>query len=160
MQAANVLEALQQGILICDRFARIVYFNEAYGAFIGQTLGDVKGRPVTDFRAHALAPSVIESGEPVEGVVRREKNQTYYASVYPIVEGDMVRGSISIVTSLAQHKLKAEHTRLTLDARVRQFEKREIEAEISFYGGGVEGKRQAAQALGISLATLYNKMKE
>ncbi len=160
MQASTIFQSLQQGILICDRGARIVYFNEAYGDFIGQPLAEVKGRRITDFRAHALAPSVIDSGEPVEGVIRREGNQTYYASVYPIVEGDAVRGSISVVTSLAQHRLKTEHTGLSLDARVREFEKREIEAEISWYGGGVAGKKKAARALGISLATLYNKIKE
>lgn len=160
MQAANIFQSLQQGILICDRSARIVYFNEAYGDFIGQELKAVKGKPVTDYRAHALVPSVLRSGTPVEGEIRREGSQVYYASVYPIVEDDVIRGSISIVTTLAQHKLKAGHTGLTLDERVRQFEKREIEAEVSFYGGGVEGKKQAAKALGISLATLYNKLKE
>lgn len=160
MQAANIFQSLQQGILICDRFARILYFNEAYGTFIRHSLEEVKGKPITDYRAHALVPSVIQSGKPVEGEIRREGNQVYYASVYPIVESDVIRGSISIVTTLAQHKLKAEHIGLALDERVRQFEKREIEAEIAFYGGGVEGKKQAAKALGISLATLYNKLKE
>lgn len=160
MQAANIFQSLQQGILICDRFARILYFNEAYAAFIGQELEEVKGKPVTDYRVHALVPEVIRSGRPVEGEIRREGSQVYYASVYPIVEQERVRGSISIVTTLTQHKLKSDHTGLTLDERVRQFEKREIEAEISYYGGGVAGKRRAAQALGISLATLYNKLKE
>ena len=38
-------------------------------------------------------------------------------------------------------------------------EAREIAKAINTYGGGLEGKKKAAEALGISLASLYNKMK-
>ena len=43
---------------------------------------------------------------------------------------------------------------------VRQAELAEIEKALSIYGHDVEGKTKAAEALGISLATLYNKMKQ
>lgn len=59
----------------------------------------------------------------------------------------MIRGSISIVTTLAQYKLKAEHLALTLDERVRQFEKREIEVEVSYYGGGVAGNKESGKGI-------------
>lgn len=160
MHTKSVLQSLRQGILICDSQARILYFNESYGEFIGQKLEEVKGKPITDYRKHALAPEVIESGRLVEGVIRREGNQDYFASVYPIVEGNRISGSISIVTTLAAHQLKISRKNQTLEERVRQFEKQEIQAEISYYGQGLEGKKKAAKALGISLATLYNKLKE
>lgn len=47
-----------------------------------------------------------------------------------------------------------------LEEVVRQAELKEIRKALSIYGDNVEGKRAAADALGISLATLYNKLKE
>lgn len=62
--------------------------------------------------------------------------------------------------SLSQGVLKTSHSNLTLEERVRRFEREEIKAEIALHGEDVEGKRAAAKALGISLASLYNKLKE
>ena len=150
MQVHSVLESLQQGILICDQHSRIVFFNQVYGDFIGVPLETAKGHKITEYRKSAIAPEVIESGIPVEGMVRREGAQEYFASVYPIWEENHIRGSISIVTK----------AHMTLEERVRRFERQEIQNTLLLYGQDMEGKRKAAKELGISLATLYNKMKE
>ncbi|HHY14191.1 MAG TPA: sigma 54-interacting transcriptional regulator [Thermoanaerobacterales bacterium] len=47
----------------------------------------------------------------------------------------------------------------TLSERIKMFEKNEILKQIEYYGNDVEGKKKAAEALGISLASLYNKLK-
>ena len=86
MQVHSVLESLQQGILICDQHSRIVFFNQVYSDFIGVPLETAKGHKITDYRKSAIAPEVIWSGIPVEGMVRREGTQEYFASVYPIWE--------------------------------------------------------------------------
>lgn len=44
--------------------------------------------------------------------------------------------------------------------RLRDLERREIRKAISIYGNDLEGKEQAARALGIGIATLYRKIKE
>ena len=149
MQVHSVLESLQQGILICDQHSRIVFFNQVYSDFIGVPLETAKGHKITDYRKSAIAPEVIWSGIPVEGMVRREGTQEYFASVYPIWEEHQIRGSISIVTSLVQ-----------FEKRVRRFERQEIQNTLLLYGRDMEGKQKAAKELGISLATLYNKIKE
>ncbi|WP_160685941.1 sigma 54-interacting transcriptional regulator [Clostridium sp. C2-6-12] len=41
---------------------------------------------------------------------------------------------------------------------VKEFEEKEINKVIDIYGNTLEGKKKAAEALGISLASLYNKM--
>ncbi|SHI54781.1 Transcriptional regulator containing PAS, AAA-type ATPase, and DNA-binding Fis domains [Dethiosulfatibacter aminovorans DSM 17477] len=46
-----------------------------------------------------------------------------------------------------------------LDSIIRMTEKRHIGQAIEIFGDSVEGKKKAAEALGISLASLYNKMK-
>jgi len=47
----------------------------------------------------------------------------------------------------------------TLKERVMEFEREEIEHAIEIYGDTLEGKRKAAEVLGISLANLYKKLK-
>lgn len=160
MHARTILQSLQQGILICNRNARIIYFNDAYGEFIGKRLEEVQGEEITKYRKHAMVPQVIQSQIPIEGIVRTEGNQEYFASVYPIMEGDIPNGTISIVTTLAQYQLKVKQKTEKLAERVRKFEREEILAEVAYCGGGVDGKKRAAAQLGISLATLYNKIKE
>ena len=54
---------------------------------------------------------------------------------------------------------KAENSRYKLNDIIREVEKKEIIKRIEFYGDTIEGKRKAANSLGISLATLYNKLK-
>lgn len=49
------------------------------------------------------------------------------------------------------------NVKLLKDA-VREFEEKEINKVIDIYGNTLEGKKKAAEALGISLASLYNKM--
>ena len=72
MQVHSVLESLQQGILICDQHSRIVFFNQVYSDFIGVPLETAKGHKITEYRKSAIAPEVIWSGIPVEGMVRSE----------------------------------------------------------------------------------------
>ena len=126
MQVHSVLESLQQGILICDQHSRIVFFNQVYSDFIGVPLETAKGHKITDYRKSAIAPEVIWSGIPVEGMVRREGTQEYFASVYPIREEHHIRGSISIVTSLVQFEKRESEAHMTLEERVRRFERQEI----------------------------------
>ena len=77
MQVHSILESLQQGILICDQHSRIVFFNQVYSDFIGVPLEIAKGHKITEYRKSAIAPEVIWSGIPVEGMVRREGMQEY-----------------------------------------------------------------------------------
>ncbi len=46
----------------------------------------------------------------------------------------------------------------TLAERVRKYERQQIMSALEQFGNTLEGKRKAAKALGISLATLYNKI--
>ena len=53
-----------------------------------------------------------------------------------------------------------ERDTTSLHERVRRFEIEEIKKALEFHGSDMNGKRAAAQELGISLASLYSKLKE
>lgn len=84
----------------------------------------------------------------------RELRNVLEASVYLSADGFI------IPDSLPEHilrRLEGEQ-RLTLSQRVRAFEHTEIQKLLQRYGDTLEGKKRAAAELGISLATLYNKL--
>ncbi len=58
-----------------------------------------------------------------------------------------------------QNSLKTESTIEKLSDRIKEFEKQEIIKALEIFGKDMEGKKRSAEALGISLASLYNKLK-
>ncbi len=157
LNTKSIFQSIQQGLLICDKDGKILYFNKAYADFIGYRLEDVVGQPIELIRSGSVVPNVIKSGNAWENIFRTEDSQDYYANVYPIIDGEVVSGTISIVTTIDQEVLKMKPER-TLKERVRDFEKKEIEEMLFVYGYDMEGKETVAKKLGISLATLYNKL--
>lgn len=93
-------ESAQQGILICDADGCIYDFNSCYADFIGRTLDEVRGMRITKLRPGSLIPKVLKTGKPVEGGFRKEKNEEYFANIYPVTENGRIEGTISIVTFL------------------------------------------------------------
>lgn len=84
----------------------------------------------------------------------RELRNVLEASVYLSADGFITPDS------LPEHILRRSEgeQRLTLNQRVRAFEHAEIQKLLQWYGDTLEGKKRAAAELGISLATLYNKL--
>ena len=84
----------------------------------------------------------------------RELRNVLEASVYLSADGFITPDS------LPEHILRRSEgeQRLTLNQRVRAFEHAEIQKLLQRYGDTLEGKKRVAAELGISLATLYNKL--
>lgn len=159
MKANSIFNAIRHGILICDTQGYIVFFNRVYGEFIGRTLQAVKNLPITDIRPGSHVPEVLKFRRPVENILRNENGQEYFASIYPLVENDIFQGTISLVTTIGQIEEHVSKDTRTLYERTREFEKQEILRTVALYGNTLEGKKMAAETLGISLASLYNKLK-
>ena len=158
MTPEHIFQSIRQGILICDRQSKIVYFNEAYGNFIGKRLTDVKGLPIRQLRLGSQIPRVLDSGRPLECVLRHENGSSYFANIYPIMEGEQINGAISIVTTLSDASKIEEKDCRSLKERTRQFEQQQIQKLLAIYGEDTAGKRKVAEILDISLASLYNKL--
>ncbi len=159
MKANSIFNAIRHGILICDAQSSIVFFNRVYGEFIGRELQDVKNLPITDVRPGSRVPEVLKFRRPIENLLRNENGQEYFASIYPLLENDTVQGTISLVTTIGQIEEHVSKDTRTLYERTCEFEKQEILRAVALYGNTLEGKKRAAEALGISLASLYNKLK-
>lgn len=84
----------------------------------------------------------------------RELRNVLEASVYLSPDGfitpDSLPGHI--------RRRPDQEQRLPLSQRVRSFERAEIQKLLQRYGDTLEGKKKTAAELGISLATLYNKL--
>lgn len=86
----------------------------------------------------------------------RELRNALEASVYLSDNGCITRDSLP--AHILLHS--GETDSLPLSQRVRNFERQEISKLLLRYGSTLEGKKKAAAELGISLATLYNKLAE
>lgn len=158
MKAKSALQSLRQGIVICDAEGCVVYVNAAYAEFTGIRPEKICGKRIRDVRVGSLVPKVLRTGEAIEGVYKSDGERSYFASVYPIYEAGEKKGTVSIVTTLEQSRARKRPGGGTLKERVREFERQEIRRTLLLYDDNLEGKKQAAEALGISLSTLYSKM--
>lgn len=158
MKAKSALQSLRQGIVICDAKGCVVYVNAAYAEFTGIRPEKIRGKRIRDVRVGSLVPKVLRTGEAIEGVYKSDGERSYFASVYPIYEAGEKKGTVSIVTTLEQSRARRRPGGGTLKERVREFERQEIRRMLLLYDDNLEGKKQAAEALGISLSTLYSKM--
>ncbi len=158
MKAKSALQSLRQGIVICDAKGCVVYVNAAYAEFTGIRPEKIRGKRIRDVSVGSLVPKVLRTGEAIEGVYKSDGERSYFASVYPIHEAGEKKGTVSIVTTLEQSRARKRPGGGTLKERVREFERQEIRRTLLLYDDNLEGKKQAAEALGISLSTLYSKM--
>lgn len=158
MKAKSALQSLRQGIVICDAKGCVVYVNAAYAEFTGIRPEKIRGKRIRDVSVGSLVPKVLRTGEAIEGVYKSDGERSYFASVYPIHEAGEKKGTVSIVTTLEQSRARKRPGGGTLKERVREFERQEIRRTLLLYDDNLEGKKQAAEALGISLYTLYSKM--
>ena len=158
MKAKSALQSLRQGIVICDAKGCVVYVNAAYAEFTGIRPEKIRGKRIRDVRVGSLVPKVLRTGEAIEGVYKSDGERSYFASVYPIYEAGEKKGTVSIVTTLEQSRARKRPGGGTLKERVREFKRQEIRRTLLLYDDNLEGKKQAAEALGILLSTLYSKM--
>ena len=96
-----LFQPMQEGILIIDRAARIVFANQAYLDFLGKPWENIRGRLLREVRPGARLPDVLATGKPILHAPRMEKqDEIYFVNMYPIKEDGAVIGGLSVVTFL------------------------------------------------------------
>ena len=110
--------------------------------------------------SHKLRRPLVLTDEAMElfqaydwpGNVRELRNILEFSAY--LAPGGVI--SVDMLPGRQRHQKEAQH--LTLAQKTKQFERREIEKLLHKYGSTLEGKKKAAAELGISLASLYNKI--
>jgi transcriptional regulator with PAS, ATPase and Fis domain len=90
------------------------------------------------------------------GNIRELKNTIEFS--VNMMDGNEIK--VSHLPTRIQYTLKNDEIKIDmLSNKIQELEKQEINKAIKLFGNDIDGKRNAAKALGISLATLYNKLK-
>ena len=96
--------AMNEGIMIIDQACRVVFANQVYLDFIGESEQEVMGRELGSIRPSARLPEVVQSGQKLVHMARSEDsasgNPVYFVNMYPIVEDGQIKGGISVVIFL------------------------------------------------------------
>ncbi len=96
-----IFQPMQEGILVIDTAARIVFANQAYLDFLGMNWEDIRDRLLREIRPGARLPEVLVTGRPILHAPRMEKqDEIYFVNMYPIKEDGEVVGGLSVVTFL------------------------------------------------------------
>ena len=91
------------------------------------------------------------------GNVRELRNAVEFA--VNVMEGNVIQAESLPQRIRCGDQTDGRRAVRNLAAIVKDAEQREIRSALKFYGEDLAGKKQAAKALGISLASLYNKLK-
>lgn len=98
----SIIEAVHDGILVIDDSGIVQLINEEYTNITGVTKEQIIGKPLVDVRPGALLPTVLKSGEPKEGVFRKEKKMEYVVDMAPIYQNEKIVGAVSICKSMPE----------------------------------------------------------
>ncbi|ABW19346.1 sigma-54 interaction domain-containing protein [Alkaliphilus oremlandii] len=94
----TILDAISEGITIIDIDGKVIFGNKAYCNFIGLERENLIGAELKKIRSSAKLPEVIQSGENLMHVERKENGEYYFVNMYSVYSKDRVIGGISVVT--------------------------------------------------------------
>lgn len=181
----SILGSVNDAVQIVDGNGVITYVNNAFERLTGLEGRDIIGQSIFDKYPDNPITHALRSGQNITGqkYAIGNNNKEFNYSVTPItVRGDVV-GAIGVFKALPDVlKLMEELQRSTSIIEglydklgqinglsdlnisdVMPIDKMEqilLRQALTKFGYSVEGKKRAAKALNISLATLYNKLKK
>lgn len=150
--------------VICLHIAPLRERREDIPELIHSLLHSSRTLAVTDRSAYTIDKQTLEFMRSYDwpGNVRELKNVIDYATC--ITEGTEIKlhHLPSVITKHEMHRLDSmpKPRGQTLKDITEEAELKYIKEVLGKFGDDMEGRKKAAKSLGISLATLYNKMKK
>lgn len=116
-------ENLYDGVLMIDTDYVVQYINPAYTRITGIAEEDIVGLPLKKVRPGARLMEVVNSGKPIVGALRRERDVNYTVNMSPLIEDGKVVGGISIVSNIEDVR-KLSKTINKYETEIRRLENR------------------------------------
>ena len=181
----TLLNSLEDGIMITDSIGRILYINDSCAKIVGMSLDELMGQSVLDKLSDCPIAEALKSRMPISGerYYFRESGSECSYTVTPVIQEEEFGGMVGVLKQTAEigrlmNELKRStsiiesiyerisdlngYTKSTNSdvIPIDRMEQVLLRQALTKYGYTVEGKKMAAKALNISLATLYNKLKK
>ncbi len=96
-QFRELVEQLYDGIVMCDRAGIVTMINQTYCDFLGTTMEEAIGKPITEVIENTRMPQVMETGIAELGHLMRVGNRDILVSRLPMREGDKIVGALGKV---------------------------------------------------------------
>ncbi|HZG14053.1 MAG TPA: PAS domain-containing protein, partial [Candidatus Bathyarchaeia archaeon] len=96
-QFRELVEQLYDGIVMCDRAGIVTMINQTYCDFLGTTMEEAIGKPITEVIENTRMPQVMETGVAELGHLMRVGNRDILVSRMPLREGDKIVGALGKV---------------------------------------------------------------
>lgn len=184
-ELSSIMGYLDDAVQIIDKDGIITFVNKAFERVSGFTALELMSRNVLDFFVESPLARFLTTGKKMNGekYCLGSSNREFSCYVTPIMVRNEVLGVIGVF------KLQADIVKLMEELQrsnsiieslydklgqidgslecsmlevmpINKMEQILLKQALSRYGSSVEGKKKAAKALNISLATLYNKLKK
>ena len=121
----DIFDSLNEGLLIADADGFVQYVNKQYLRIIGRQVDEILFRKLAEVRPGAMLPSVIKTGQAMNGVYRTDGKVEYIVDMSPIVVAGEIIGGVSIIRDITEAKKmseelgKAKNTLLDLQGTVK-----------------------------------------
>ena len=104
----DIFDSLNEGLLIADASGVIQYVNKQYLRIINKTKEEIMFQQIATVRPGALLPTVIKTGQGMNGVYRTDGRVEYIVDMSPIVVGGEIVGGVSIVRDITEARKLSE----------------------------------------------------
>jgi len=108
----DIFDSLNEGLLIADRDGIVQYVNNQYLNIIGRKAEEILFHKLAEVRPGAMLPTVIKTGQGMNGVYRTDGKVEYIVDMSPIIVAGEIIGGVSIIRDITEvKKLSAELSR-------------------------------------------------
>lgn len=98
----DIFDSLNEGLLIADREGIVQYVNQQYLNIIGRQAGEILFHKLAEVRPGAMLPTVIKTGQAMNGVYRTDGKVEYIVDMSPIIVAGEIIGGVSIIRDITE----------------------------------------------------------